>query len=347
MQYYTASGSGVDATATEDAVGFYSLKDFALSTIQKKNAEPFYSMFVSYHNDPNYAHRIISETLEGLGKWGSKSTEQRSAIVVETSSFMVLYLHLIGQMYASINVCKKDSGGIAAVKNAGGEESLDEGYYELTHPWDEVAALVIGSLEGTQEGGSSDIQDGQLIWGLSTRRGYQFQTLNEDGYPKVNAQLEHLLFAGRGELDALDCSALEKTVERIRELTLIPILQSILRYAVLNEQHGNSESPSQDLALGETFALAVLPILQKTDPSSAQIIQENMIITSGVSPTRDGSQIVADAVGSAAISEGLRCSLLGSIAEAAPCSAAHGGSLLLRPIFILSSAVMTTMMFIL
>jgi hypothetical protein len=300
--------------------GFYSIRDFAMAA-SRRNADPFFNMFVAYHNDPNYAHTIISETLDGTGKWGQKSIEQRSAVITETSAFMVLYLHLLAQMYDSINHCKGNADG---------------GEYDLTQPWDEVAALLIGALEGTEEGGASDAQDGQLIWGLSTRRAFQFQTLNGQGYPRVNSQLEDLLFAGRGELDALDCDALSETVERIRQLTLVPILQSVLRYDIQNEQH-SPDSTSEDLALGETYALAVLPIIWSIDPSAAQVIEENMIFQEGAQLTRDGVQTLANAVGSAAVSEGLRCSLLGSTPSGNPCvnhSSAHG----LRPL-IFSSVV--------
>eukprot|EP00339_Tiarina_fusa_P013512 CAMPEP_0117080174 /NCGR_PEP_ID=MMETSP0472-20121206/56576_1 /TAXON_ID=693140 ORGANISM="Tiarina fusus, Strain LIS" /NCGR_SAMPLE_ID=MMETSP0472 /ASSEMBLY_ACC=CAM_ASM_000603 /LENGTH=738 /DNA_ID=CAMNT_0004807723 /DNA_START=68 /DNA_END=2281 /DNA_ORIENTATION=- len=300
--------------------GFYSIRDFALSA-NRKNADPFYNMFVAYHNDPNYANTIISETLTGIGKWGQKSVEQRSAVITETSAFMVLYMHLLGQMYGALNHCKGNA-------EEGGE-------YDLTHPWDEVAALLIGSLEGTSEGGSSDVQDGQLIWGLSTRRAFQFQTLNGQGYSKANSQLEDLLFAGRGELDALDCDALSETVERVRQLTLAPILQSVLRYGIQNEQHG-ADSTSEDLALGETYALSVIPIIRSLDPASA--------VQAGSPMTRDGAQTLANAVGTAAVSEGLRCSFLGSTPAADPC-ALHSSASGLRPLLFSCVGAVISLMF--
>ncbi|KAL3902947.1 MAG: hypothetical protein SGARI_005600, partial [Bacillariaceae sp.] len=262
---------------------FYSIADFAIAS-SRRNAEPYYSAFVSYHNDPNYADAVIRDTLNGVGKWGSGTTEQRSAVVAETSAFQVIYLHLLAQINDAVNNCR----------------NVDEdGEYDLTHPWDEVAALLIGSLEGTEEGGSADVQDGQMIWGLSTRRGFQFQTLNGQGYAQVNSQLEDLLFAGKGELDALECDMLEQTADKIKQLSFVPLMQSVLRYAVQNEQQ-SGDSGSRDLALGEVFALAVIPIVQMFDPESAALLEENMIVRQGASPVRDGSQEVANALGSAA-----------------------------------------------
>jgi len=292
-----------------DPYNFYSLSEFAISS-SRRNAEPYYSSFIAYHNDPNYADVLIRNTLEGVGKWGSKkSVEQRSAIVTEASSFYVLYLHLIAQINDAVNNCM---------------DKDQDGEYEMTHPWDEVAALIIGSLEGMEEGGSNDIRDGQMIWGLGSRRGYQFQTLNSQGYAKVNSNLEDLLFAGRGEIYALECDMLEKTADSIKATTLIPLMQSVLKYAILNEQHP-ADSTSADLALGEVFALAIIPILEMYDPPSAILLEENMLIQPGIKPIRGGAQQIANALGSAANAMGISPRELGSTPEADP-SLLYGGS---------------------
>jgi hypothetical protein len=304
------------------------LSDFAIST-SRQNAEPYYSAFISYHNNPNYAHNLIRDTLEGVGKWDkNKSVEQRSAVITEASSFLILYLHLIAQINDAVNNCR----------------DLDEdGEYDLTDPWDEVAALTIGSLEGREEGGSSYAKDGQMIWGLGTRRGYQFQTLNSQGYSNVNSELEDLLFAGQGEIDAFQCDMLEKSAATIKTKSMIPLLQSVVKYAILNESHP-IDSDSADLALGEIFALAVIPILQLYDPPSAQILEENMLIHPGIKPIRGGAQQVANAVGAAANAMGLNPRELGSTPEADP-SLLYGGSssFILRPCLL--SPIITIGMF--
>lgn len=323
LWYLYGRNSPVERLNENDPFSYYSLADHAVAS-SRRNAEPWFSEFVKYHNNNNYAHKIILDTLEGNGKWGSKSAAQRSAVIAETSAFMVLYLHLIAQINDAVNHCK-------------GIES--EGEYDLTHPWDEVAALLIGSLEGPSEGGSSDIEDGQLLWALGSRRAFQFQSLNSEGYAKVNSRLEDLLYAGRGEIDATECSPFEKTVEQIKLVSMVPIMQSVLRYAVQNQQL-SAGSDSADLALGETYALAIIPIMEGIDPSASTIVQENMIYQKGVQPVRDGAQAVADAIGNFAVASGLRCSLLGSTPQADPCRY-HGGSSApgLRPVLLATASV--------
>lgn len=286
-----------------DPYDFYSLSEFAVAT-SRKNAEPYYSAFISYHNDPIYADTLIQDTLKGVGRWDTdKSVDQRSSVITESSAFLVLYLHLVAQLNDAVNSCR----------------DIDtDGEYDLTHPWDEVAALTIGSLEGSEEGGSSEFQDGQMIWGLSSRRGHEFQTLNHDNYPMVNSELEDLLFAGSGEIDALECDLLEKTAGRIKSITIVPLMQSVMKYAALNEKK-SSDSTSAEIALGEVFALAIIPIIKIYDPPSAIILEENMIYRIGEDPVRGGAQYVANALGSAAIAMGISSSDLGFIPESNPC----------------------------
>jgi len=315
-----------------DPYDYYSLSELAVST-SRRNAEPYYSAFISYHNDPNYADILIRNTLNGVGKWNiNKSSEQRSGIITEASSFLVLYLHLIAQINDAVNNCR---------------DVDQDGSYDLTHPWDEVAALIIGSLEGTEEGGSSNVQDGQMIWGLSSRRAYEFQTLNRQrSYPLVNSELEDLLFAGRGEIDALECDMLEKTADSIKSITLIPLMQSVLKYAALNDNHA-ADSSSVDMALGEVFALAIIPILQMTDPASALILEENMLVRQGIKPVRGGAQQIADALGSAANSLGISPSSLGSIPDADPCLLYGCSSSLIIQSYIVSSIACLGITFVL
>lgn len=319
MLYLYGRNSPRQRLSDNEPFGYYSIAEFAIAS-SRKNAEPYYTAFVSYHNDPKYADTLIRNTLDGVGKWdSSKSTSQRSEVITEGSAFLVLYLHLIAQINDAVNNCR----------------NIDQdGEYDLTHPWDEVAALLIGSLEGMEEGGSLDVQDGQLIWGLATRRGFQFQTLNREGYANVNSQLEDLLFAGRGELDALQCDMLEKTAEQIKRLSLVPLMQSVLRYAIQNEQQ-SADSSSSDLPLGEVFAMAIIPIVQIYDPTSASVLEANMLIQQGVKPVVDGAPAVADALGAAATSIGLSPRELGSTPQANP-SRLYGGSsaTVLRPLMV-------------
>jgi hypothetical protein len=323
--YSYGRNSPVERDSDNDLYEFYSIGYFA-TAVSRRNAEPWYSAFVEYYNEPNYADTIIRNTLDGTGKWGSKSTAQRSAVITEMSSFHVLFLHLIAQINAAIDSCK----GVA-----------EDDEYDLTHPWDEVAALAIGSLEGETEGGASDSEDGQLIWGLANQRAFQFQTLNEQGYASVNSDLEDYLFAGKGELDATDCTNVERTAIRMKKGALVPLMQSTLRYAIQNDQL-DSSSPSETLALGEVYATAIIPIIQLVDVNAADILQENMVVVWEIDVVRDGPQAVANALGAAAEANGMKCEAIGYTSQADPCKnygRSSSSASMLRPVLSLVGIV--------
>ena len=273
---------------------------------ERKRADPYYSYFVAYFNQVNYADVAVTEALRGEGKW--TTAEQRSEVIVATCAFQIVFLNLLAELKETVKVCRDPEFNLA-------EESQ--------HPWDEVAALLIGSLEGANEGGSSDMADGQLNFNLANSRAFQFQTLNEEGYSSVNSDLSDLLFAGKGQLDALDCDNLERTTKRIEKLLIVPLVQTALRYAVVVEQQ-NSAEVTVEAALGEVFAFSVLPILSTADAASAEVIRENMEIKEGVSPVRDGAQVVADAFGAAVTAWGLECPKLGFTSQADPCRGQGG-----------------------
>lgn len=282
-----------------------SLKAMAVA-VERKRADPYYGYFVAYFNQVNYADIAVDEALRGVGKWTTE--EQRKAVIVATCSFQIVFLFLMAELKQTVGQCRDPAFDVLETN---------------MHPWDEVAALLVGSLEGTKEGGSSDLSDGQMIFNLANARGFQFQTLNDEGYSGVNSDLDDLLFAGKGELDASDCDNLERTARRIEKVVLVPLIQSALRYATVAEKQSTSEG-SVEAALGEIFAFSVLPILSTVDPASAEVIRESMEVTEGATPVRDGAQTVADAFGAAAEEWGIDCPDLGFTSQADPCKLLGG-----------------------
>lgn len=306
LLYRYGRNSALPQDSFSDPYRLRSLQVFATSS-DRTGADPFYSNFASYHNDPNYANTLIMQTLDGLGKWGSASTAQKVQVVGDTCAFQVLYMQALTQLGAAMNGCNNQR-----VVSADG-----------AHHWDEIAAYLIGSLEGPNAGGSVDLEDGQLVWSLANKRAFQFQTENKEGFSEINVHLEDLLFAGKAEMNAFDCVNLANTADRIQHLILLPMIQSTLRYAVINAELAPT-SQSKDLAAGETFALSVLPIVQRYDESSAQVIEENMIFRSGVQPVQGGAQLVADAFYQALDEFGYSCTLVGATPQVDACRLGGG-----------------------
>ena len=277
----------------DDPIQFRSLQEMA-TTAQREDA-PWFTHFLEYHQNSYYADKIISDTLNGRGKWGSSSREQRAEIVIKTVQYHVVFMFLLAQLADAIRDCDNDD----ANDNMG-----------TVHSWDKVVAFYVGSQEGSTEGGSKDFSDGTLMWNLGNKRCTQFNTENSKGWSEVMSSIEDQFYAGLGELNAYDCVNLGHTVKRIAHLSLIPLMQSVVRYAIKNERH-SWNSGSKDLAAGEAFAYSILPILNAYDPIGMAIVEENMVVEEGKEPVMDGAQAVANAFQPIMNQFGLECQFLG------------------------------------
>eukprot|EP00978_Attheya_sp_CCMP212_P035513 scaffold154950_cov53-Attheya_sp.AAC.1 len=124
-------------------------------------------------------------------KW-KNNVEQRAAFITT-----VLQHHVIIYLYALAELADTEADCVAKdpLKNAGAVES-----------WDEVAAVLVGSLEARFRGGSKDLQDGYGFCNLSNQVCFDYNvcTSNDNEYALVNDKLLDLIYAGKGELDALD-----------------------------------------------------------------------------------------------------------------------------------------------
>jgi hypothetical protein len=288
-----------------DPFTLISLSQLAKSSARRE-ADPVYSQFVSYFNNMEYANKAIMEALDGTGKWGTRTAKERAELIALTSSFQIVYMETIRKLNNAVDECNIADPSLGVDYSSGNR-------------LDEAAVLLIGSMEGNGMGGSSDLDDGQLLWNLANERAFQFQTMNKMNYAQVNSEIIDLLYAAKGELDAVVCTNLERTVLKIQQLMTVGIIQSVIRSAI----YADGLLPtSSDLSLvsGEVFALSVLPIIDDHDAMTAQLINENMVVKEDVEPIRDGKEVVADGMGFAITrSIKLSCSYLGSTSEVDPC----------------------------
>lgn len=289
-----------------DPFELLTLHELAVSAARSE-ADPIYTSFVKYYNDKNYADSSIRQILNGQSKW--TTTAQRTEALALTSAFQIVYMEAIRQLYDSVAKCRAADPTLGFILDSGADRN----------PLDNAAALLIGSMEGTQTGGSL-LQDGELVWHLGNKRAFQFQTMNDLGYATVNQNIIDLLYAGNGELDGVACTKLQTTVDQIVGLMQVSIIQSVLMAAV---QSQNLDSTSGDLSLvqGEVFADSILPLISAEDEATANLIQENMVIKKGVHTVRDGAQAVADGFGYYVTNgANIPCNYLGSTSAVNPCA---------------------------
>lgn len=238
--------------------------------------------FLRYHQEKRteYGDTAIMNTLNGLGKWGERPNRQRAVLVKLAAVYHIVYVECIGLFEEAFSVCESSDS--------------DKGFDSDINPLDQALALYIGSMEGEHWKGSP--VDGQFVYGLANEMAYQFQVTNNDGIAVINDEIEDLFYAAKGQLDALDCVRVARSVERIERLLLVSLLQRILLSATQSKTLTQSSShPS--IVEGEVFALAALPSINSVQESSAEIIHRNLIIQANKEPVGDGITEIGNTVG--------------------------------------------------
>ena len=222
------------------------------------------------------------------------SPEQRTEIVVKTAQYMIVYMAALEAMYEAIDDCKSNDSQRKA---------------NAANQWDKAAALLIGSLEGTESGGT---KTGLMMYSLANKRCKQFNRCESDGTAQLNNELVELLYSGRGETMGGNCDALTKTTREIEALLQVPLIQGTLRYAVANEKLMFFDK-SKDLAEGYIFSHAILPYVAEVDGQSAQVIKRNMDFQFDTEPVIDGTRKVFSAFATAIPKMGVDCEEVGSV----------------------------------
>merc|ERR1719491_494835 len=285
-----------DDNADDDGFAFNqnynSLQNMATS--EKRFDSEYFTVYREYFQNEYYADTLIMDTFTGDGYWGSKSREVKAAIISTTLQTSVIWMYTLAEMADAISDCE-----------------AKRGYNTIeSHEWDEVAALIIGSLEGRKEGGSDDVKDGQLLWNLGNIRAFEFGRANKKGFAKSNAKVLNLLFSGKGQIETTSCNNLKDTVQRLEHLLLIPVMQSVIEYARLIESRPSMGS-SVEIAMGEAYANAILPMVATYSEPAADVIAKNMLVNGVGTMVPDGPQAVADAINVVIRDFGVECQFVG------------------------------------
>ena len=253
----------------------FSLKDLATTT--SRQIVPAYEYFERHfegeldEDASDYSDHIIERTLGTGTTWTGATAEQKTEIVVKTMQYMVVYMASLENMYEAIDDCESND----AQRNA-----------NSANLWDRAAALMIGSLEGTEGGGSDH---GLMMYSLANKRCEQFQRCEPStGKAELNTQLINLLYSGRGETMVNNCEALKKSTQEIEALLQVPLIQGTLRYALANEKRGANKS--KGLAEGFVFSRSILPYVEEANGKAGRVIQTNMDFVND--PVPDGARAV-------------------------------------------------------
>ena len=135
------------------------------------------------------------------------------------------------------------------------------------HAWDEGVAFYSGYLSGVD-----GAEGGKMVYALAEKRGGDFGT-EVGNVSQVNSDLADLFAEGRDHFDAAQCEAARKTLQKVKRIIYIPLIQGALKYAYKTEATPTDEKA---VAEGIAFMHAVLPRIHAADETAAAIIYYNM-----------------------------------------------------------------------
>lgn len=275
--------------------GLQSLRGIARDS--SRSLVPQYKVYSEYFKDDDYADTIITNAFNAKSPYDFLSTAEKTEVVTSTLQVMVMYMGALAQMYDAVGDCS--SGDIN--RNALGAMA-----------WDEVAASLTGSIEGTQPGGASGFA-GQLMYDLAKATCLPMNTCTPPAQSQVTTKMETLLYAGQAEIKSLNCNALASTVSRLQSLLKVPLFQAALS-SIANLAGTTADSNGGEYARTYVYTLSILPLINQTDPASAEVLRANVDFLDGANPAPDGQSVVFKAVADAIqLMPDVSCSAVGQI----------------------------------
>lgn len=245
--------------------GSFSL--YHLASTSSRNIVPVYDSFKRYYESDLYADSIIREALAGTNP--DLSDDQRRYLVVRSAQVLVLYFGALQFVYEAESNCASE---------------VTTRSISVSDAWDKAAALLIGHLEGTGDGGSSD---GFMTFDLAQEYCEEFSTCGEST-ALANEQIIELLYAGRGAALGGSCRGLKKAADELSALVTVPIIQSALS-AALRLSSSKDANPTKTRVEGFVASKALLPLVSDANSDSAATIK-NIFSLEGSSKKKNAAK---------------------------------------------------------
>ena len=218
-----------------------------LATTKHRNAVPEFDKYVQYYNTESFADDIIRGAIDSSQlHWNDNWTDaQRRIVVIRTIQTLVTKFAAQQNAYEAVEDCR------AQTKSS-----------KPTDSWDKAAAILIGSLEGTEENGTSE---GYMLYELGQEHCISFGTcVDATTGNMVNDELISLLYTGRGAVQTGSCRAVEKAADELSSLLLIPIIQGALHSSSLLSTSNDLEERAQAYVYGR----ALVPFVRQRNSAS-------------------------------------------------------------------------------
>lgn len=247
-----------------------------------------------YYQSEKYGDTIIREALTGLSNL-SGVPSQRKALVIRSCQVLVMHFSALQSLIDSLSHCSATAAS------------------DVTASLDKAAAFLIGYLEGSEDGGSGY---GYLHYDLAEEYCQEFGTCTVNG-TAVNDQWISLLYSARGAAMSMSCDALRKETKQIESILMVPVIQATISAAVRLSAPGYTD---QDEAEAFIFSRALLPLVEKVDPSASEFIGAALHLDGRPASKMIGREVISILAG--VYDElGIDCKLIGKTGTYDACEA--------------------------
>ena len=236
---------------------------------------PYYDDFVSYFDDDSdYGLSIITKAVAKASPY-SASTPSKEILgaIMETLHLIVSQQAALEQIYTAVSICKPST-------------NIPELSQSMLKLWDQGSALLIGSIErgGDEVAANERKIDGQFMFSIIKRNCDDFGVC-----PTLVPAFITTLNQGQNATHHGDCESLKSSADTIQGMLQASLIQSLMIYALDNEQNNHRA------ARGYIAALSLLPIFASVDIDTASILELEMIYSDNPA-TKTNSQTVFSSV---------------------------------------------------
>jgi hypothetical protein len=276
--------------------GSLSLSEMA--TTSERSIVSQLDSFTRFYDDNAFIDKVIKASLRGDGIWND---EQRQLIVLKSLQVNVMYFGVLQAAYEAVSDCAPSSTTRSSIGST-------------TNAWDKTAAMLVGSLEGTETDGSPE---GYFFHSLAQEHCEEFGTCGSvKNAAEVNLRLINLLYSGRGAVLGNSCAALRKITGELADLLLIPTIQGALMSAINLSKSGSKNNIHR--AEAYVYSRALLPLVTDVDRDAAATIEKNLGDLAPNSEKQIASEVFS-AFAKVYPGMGVDCKLIGSTKDFDPC----------------------------
>uniref|UniRef100_A0A7S1YQ01 Uncharacterized protein n=1 Tax=Ditylum brightwellii TaxID=49249 RepID=A0A7S1YQ01_9STRA len=273
---------------------YITLKEFATNESVDTNVP--LGQFINYNNDNEkpQMNEYITNAIKGENTFQSVTRTQREWAVKRSLQGTLSYYAIVEKVSNAVDLCGKAKKDQAALE------------------WQRASALAIGSIGKATMTTETVYEEyfGQTLFTLANEMCDPFGTCTASGKAHIIDAWMDQEYRGLSFIENEECLELAQLVNtEVKPSLLVPIIQGLLHYAVINENQ--DETQSDTIFAGEALARTVVPLINKENPMEAFLVQENMEFAQGTKSVKDGSRNVFKAIASSLFGLSVDCSLIG------------------------------------